>query len=72
MYYYFYLVPIIMSILGLVALVPIVGIYVFTGMSVLDSLDAITHRGAKLTCWHCNKETLADQITCQHCGKELQ
>lgn len=68
-FYYFLLIPVVISA-GLVCLV--VGVYVFTGMSFFDSIEAMASRGVKLTCWHCKKETLANRKTCQHCGKELQ
>ncbi|MCG6157388.1 hypothetical protein [Rubinisphaera margarita] len=42
------------------------------GTTFLDFLSVLFNTGAKLTCWHCGQETLAERKHCRHCGKELQ
>ncbi len=70
---YGYLVFYVLFPVMLVALsVGLLGLYLITGISVLDLFSVLSNRGAKLTCWHCQNETSANRKTCQHCGKELQ
>ncbi|MCA8984604.1 MAG: hypothetical protein R3C12_06320 [Planctomycetaceae bacterium] len=67
-YYWILLAPLLLIIVGVI----LIGVYALTGNLLIDLLGVLFNRGAKLTCWHCGRETAADRKTCQHCGEELQ
>ena len=67
-FWYLILFPVVLIFGTVLAM----GVYAFTGNSLIDMFAIWFNRSAKLTCWHCGKETPSDQKTCRHCGEESQ
>jgi len=67
-WWFVFLIPLALIVGTLV----LMGLYAFTGNSLIDMFAVWFNRSAKLTCWHCGKETPSDRKTCRHCGNELQ
>lgn len=58
---------------GLITLLAVgVPLYLWLGSQTLDMVGELGQAQAKLTCWHCSRETNSNRATCQHCGKELR